>query len=414
MAVVRYKCDTCERVLDAPRNEKGLEIIGRCIITDGCRGELYQEGLLQDFQRGEFPPPVIGLDDWIQRRALYNHDQAVPRIQWIIQHDLGICPIIQVLVDRSEKVKKGSCVTDPDPVPVYVEPNRDDYQLDHPDENTSVLTFERAEGGIAQAITKTTALNRLEPVKQADRSETSFQLTNQSELTLGFLEDLDLSTTTVLYITFLNQQAQNSVEVRYEIDNVPSLLSPWRAVDRLEYRGEVYEVRSFDIITAQQQQGTVEIGSPYYISRIEVNHLIQTADPDTNSFIIQGDVLKQFPAGVTFNISGGVAHSGDWSVRTSSYDALLKQTTIYVNEMVINPTSSTQEMIETKSLVQREVLYLLATPPFQTTDRIVDEVVDGADITATNAVNNTFLQSGDLFMAIAAKQQVFPLLRRVL
>lgn len=413
MAVVEYTCDTCERKIDIPRNEKGLEIIGRCIITDGCRGRLYQSGLKQDFQRGEFPPPVIGLDDYIQRRALYNHDQTIPRMEWTIEHNFGICPIVQVLIDRSEQVKQSSCVAVPPSEPNYVEPARDDYQIIHDDEFTTRIVFERAEAGIAQAITKTTALDRLEPVKQTSREETFFQLTNQSELTIGVLEDLNLPTFAVFYITYLNQQAQNAVEIRYEVDNVPSLLSPWRQIDRVEFKGEVYEVRSFNVITAEQQAGRVEIGSPFYISKIEVNLPIQTANPTNNSFIVQGNVRKQFTPNQQFQIAGGTNHTGTWSVRTATYDALLKQTTVFVDEMVLTGTDASQESITTRQPIPRDLLFLLSDPPFQTTDRINDEVVDVSSITETNAINLSFIRSGDLFLANDTKQDVFPLIRRV-
>ncbi|KKL11760.1 hypothetical protein LCGC14_2542580, partial [marine sediment metagenome] len=36
MAIVVYKCDLCQRKIELAQNKEGLEVTGRCIITDGC------------------------------------------------------------------------------------------------------------------------------------------------------------------------------------------------------------------------------------------------------------------------------------------------------------------------------------------------------------------------------------------
>ena len=100
MAVVVYKCDVCKREIQLQRKIRSLESIGRCTITNGCRGSLYQIDLLEDFVRGALPDPVSGLDDWQQRKVLHNHEQAIERDEWIIEHNMGSFPIVSVFVDR--------------------------------------------------------------------------------------------------------------------------------------------------------------------------------------------------------------------------------------------------------------------------------------------------------------------------
>ena len=84
MAIVVYKCDVCDREIEILQNPEGLETVGRCVITDGCRGNLYQIDTKQDFIRGKFPETVAGLTDWTQRKVLYDHTQSVATFQWRI------------------------------------------------------------------------------------------------------------------------------------------------------------------------------------------------------------------------------------------------------------------------------------------------------------------------------------------
>ena len=100
MAVVVYKCNVCKREIELQRNKKGLESTNHCIITHGCRGELYQIDLFEDFIRGKFPDDVAGLDNWQQRKVLYNHSQTIERSTWNITHNMGTYPSVQVFVDR--------------------------------------------------------------------------------------------------------------------------------------------------------------------------------------------------------------------------------------------------------------------------------------------------------------------------
>ena len=100
MAIVEYKCDVCKRTTQIPRNEKGLERIQRCIITQGCRGKLYQNNLFEDFVRGSLPDQVAGLNNWVQRKVLHNHEQPIERTEWIIEHNMGTLPTINVFIDQ--------------------------------------------------------------------------------------------------------------------------------------------------------------------------------------------------------------------------------------------------------------------------------------------------------------------------
>ena len=64
MAVVQFLCDTCKRTIEIPQDPRKLEVIKRCVITEGCRGNLLQQRVFQNFVRGRPTEPVTGLEDW--------------------------------------------------------------------------------------------------------------------------------------------------------------------------------------------------------------------------------------------------------------------------------------------------------------------------------------------------------------
>ena len=123
-------------------------------------------------------------------------------------------------------------------------------------------------------------------------------------------------------------------------------------------------------------------------------------------------MITQFKPDQAFQIESG-SHVGEWTVRTATYDSLLKQTTVYVNESVLTGTDAAQEVISTRQIIPNELLFLLAISPFQTTDRLLDTMIDASNITDTNTTNLTFIKSGNLFMANEAKETVYPLIRGI-
>lgn len=96
MAVVVYECDTCKREVYRKQNTQGIDIIGRCVITDGCRGKLLQKEIKPSHAVGHSTTPVIGLKDWTPRKILYTHTQSLAKQQWIIEHNLNGIPIVNV------------------------------------------------------------------------------------------------------------------------------------------------------------------------------------------------------------------------------------------------------------------------------------------------------------------------------
>ncbi len=269
MAIVIYKCNTCKREIELQRNITGLETVGRCVITHGCRGSLYQTKLHPDYVRGSLPDPVIGLDDWRQRKVLHDHQQPIERDEWVIEHNMGVVPSVSVFVDRPIQ-------DDPD--------NREEITPEDVtaiSDNVLVLKFDRPWSGIAQLVSKQSDPDLLRPTTRIfEEEEEPFQISNLGELSIAtriYPSDpaLDLSGAVVSLILQFNSTSGNVLSELYSADDQPSLLSPWQgsAYDRIvvnvQSARQPFTVRSFNGITTEMTVGNIDSGSTFMFMAID-------------------------------------------------------------------------------------------------------------------------------------------------
>ena len=66
MSTVTYKCNVCKREIKKLENKSGLTVFSRCIITEGCRGNLNKISVDPDNIRESFPAPVSGIKSYGQ------------------------------------------------------------------------------------------------------------------------------------------------------------------------------------------------------------------------------------------------------------------------------------------------------------------------------------------------------------
>ena len=199
MAIVVYKCDTCKREKEFARDIKGLDTLQNCTITHGCRGQLYHKQLLPDYLRASFPDDVSGLEDWLQRKVLYNHTQGIERDNWLVIHNLGTFPSIQVFVNRP------------------IEGNEDNQEellpsdIEIIDNNTLLLKFDRPWAGIAQLVTRQSDPNLLNPiVTELPTTTTNLtQISNAGEITIA-TKIATLGDSTNINVTLLYTTTQGS------------------------------------------------------------------------------------------------------------------------------------------------------------------------------------------------------------
>lgn len=263
MAIVLYKCDTCKRTKEIERNISGLETVGRCTITYGCRGKLYQEKLLPDYIRGSIPKDVSGLDPWVKRKIVHDHQQAIESEVWTVHHEMGVQPSVIAYVKRP---KEGDVnyVEKIEPSSILVV-----------DENTVKLVFERAYSGYAQLYS-----NQSNPIKPNAKEDTTQmisvtdtvapqQISNMGEITIAtrakVFNEVNEVTMRVAYLT----TDGNTPVTEHVADNQPSIYSAWVTEDLVYIKGEVYTVRSYNGITNEMYNGVINSGSTFQFTGID-------------------------------------------------------------------------------------------------------------------------------------------------
>jgi len=290
MAIVVYKCDVCKRDIELEQNIKGLENIQRCTITHGCRGKLYQTKVLADFVRGRLPDQVAGLDDWRQRKVLYNHEQTIERVNWLINHDLGTFPSISVFIN----------------VPTEADPDNQEEIIPTDtiiiDEDNIRLVFETAVSGLAQLVARQSDPDLLRPFVGLNISVEELQqlsLTGDIAIatrisTVGEPEIVDLG---VEYTTTTNA----IITTTYSADeNETGTNSAWSDIDKVIIKGKTFTVRSFNGLITEMQDETIASGSTFKFNSITTD--VVGSPTNTTRTIAQDEVYILFASDPFDNI----------------------------------------------------------------------------------------------------------------
>lgn len=248
MATISCKCDTCKRQIELSENTHGLSIIGRCTITSGCRGKLYQLDRNPNTVRGANLPVLSGMDNYIPRQTFHQHTQTLPSSKWRVTHKLGIFPsVLLYSIDNNGQ---------------YVLVNKKEYIIDVIDENSIYVTFEEDRVGIIHCISRSSV-----PVstKQMDLPENSTQLSTKGVLTLAVPRYLTRpSVPSDLYRSFPIDLCWDESKIRIEVevtfpneepivcldtlDNIVNINSPWAGWSSILIEGRRnYCLKSLDI-----------------------------------------------------------------------------------------------------------------------------------------------------------------------
>lgn len=269
-----YECDQCTRRVRVPSNKQGIDILQRCIITYGCRGSLRRLTQAKDINSTPaFPPEVEGVQDWFQRQVFYEHVQPVDAQVWTVVHNLANRPIFHAFTYTLDNGKK-----------VLVA--NENFSVRTIDMNTSELTFSSSVSGLVQAITLSSQNTTNPEVTNASNASDLFQVTTDSgELTIATKSTLvdgwndPLVSITVVYGT------TSPVTITYaNVDDTPSIDSPWVGGQRVVANGKNFLLRSFNIVNtlpapSHFANGEIPNGTPFRISKIN------------NTSVGPGDVL---------------------------------------------------------------------------------------------------------------------------
>lgn len=258
MAIVVYRCDVCKREIELPRNIEGLERVSRCTITQGCRGKLYQTNVFPDFIRGSLPDDVAGLNNWIQRKVLHNHTQAIERDEWVIVHNMGVAPIVSVFVDRPIE---GNLDNREEITP-------EDIIFDSADQIT--LRFDRPWSGIAQLVGRQSDPDLLRPFQRAAEIEVPLsQMSNNGDITIATRIDKDLGSANVQFNVQYNTATGTSPLITYTADDQPSVDSAWADFNKAVIKGKVYTMRSFQALVPEMTSGVINSGSTFRFANVD-------------------------------------------------------------------------------------------------------------------------------------------------
>jgi hypothetical protein len=276
MAIVVYKCDTCKRDVELLRNIEGLETPGRCVITLGCRGRLYQTKVHPDFTRAALPADVLGLDNWLQRKVLHNHEQTIETDQWTVTHELGTFPAISVFVDRP---------TTEDPE------NREEIlpqDVRIVDSDTLILVFDRAYSGVAQLVARASDPQLLQPNNStASESEPDpVQISTNAYVTLATrIDKFGIDPVINLKLRY-RTNAGVEFTVTYPATLNIAEGTPWSDAERILFKGKVYLVRQFNGITTEITTGAIVNGTAFRFYSFDINNDLvddYVVDPDDQS-----------------------------------------------------------------------------------------------------------------------------------
>lgn len=300
MAVIQYQCDTCKREIDLGEFARGLEVMSRCIITNGCRGKLFRINRLQDFIRGNFPDRVAGLIDYSARRVLFNHTQSVPSTTWFVTHNLGVIPSVEIEIE----ITSGS-QAEFTSVPCQFRTVEGSFNLIETTDftvtvtgpNTLTITFNDPRSGVAQLVARSSAPTVTQTAVDADQP--TIQLSTGSLITIATLDSVISPMSPVpVDIAFTPPGSVVPVINSYIASTIQDNNSPWFDFINVLIDGKRYTVRNIDTFVPGFIDGTIPDGSAFYFSSInsqlpslgEVNLLLSlspfaTVDKITNSFI---------------------------------------------------------------------------------------------------------------------------------
>lgn len=414
MAVVEYQCSKCKRTNDLVQNQEGLEWVGHCNITLGCRGILYQINVKPDFTRGLPTPNVVGLKNWVQRKVLFNFTQTVARTTWTVTHNLGTAPSVVVFVNQPTQDNPNAQV---EKLPEEIIYNTND-QL--------TLIFPTTYTGIAQCIARSSNPDLLQPRPTPPNitEPATILLSNRGTITIA-TQILSVGNPTNMSLTLSYTLGSSSVStnITYTASSVPSNLSPWADTNTVIIKGKSYTVRTFNVQTAQTISGTVSNGSTVDLLNINSTGtfnipVVSVALTPTNQFVIAGDFSLYFKPNSIFQITGAVTKSNNipWVTTDSLYDPTTHQTTITVSNDVTGTFGPLTQIICSgiRDIIPGEVLVLLGTTPFTIFDKITDTYIDFTAVdTQSTQFDIFFYNGGDLFADTIIETTVYPPIRTI-
>lgn len=241
MATTTYQCNVCKRVIQKQDNLVGLTIFGKCIITNGCLGQLNRLSRNIDSNREVFPPSLTGLLDYSPRKAFFSYSQTLLTNIWTITHNLSTFPAVSVYAST---LNTGT----------LVQLSPEEFSIIIVDKNTVNLKFIQPYTGIAQFISRSTTTTN----NSIASASTLVQVTTNGLITLAvpeiIINTVPIPTTNMnglgldmeVIVQEPSQQSQTTIE---HVDSAMDPSSPWNDWPRILIRKRKnYVVRTKNIL----------------------------------------------------------------------------------------------------------------------------------------------------------------------
>jgi len=227
MATISYKCNVCKREISKQENSYGVTVFGKCIITEGCLGQLYKLSRNIDNVRESFPFANSGLLDYTPRKAFFQHNQTILTNKWIIAHNLSTSPAVSVYVKQVDET--------------LTQLNQDDFIITVINKDSIILTFTQPYEGIAQCISRSTTNITVPTVD----SSSDVKITNNGIITIAIPELIinnppspNISMGSLPFNIGIGIKRPSEIEIN-SLENITSVLdtrSPWADWPRILIR----------------------------------------------------------------------------------------------------------------------------------------------------------------------------------
>jgi len=350
MATIDYKCDTCKRNITLAENPLGMTVFAKCIITEGCKGTLYKLARNENIARevSDFPPAVLGLNDYVKRRAFYPELINITSNPWKIKHNLGTSPAVTVyILDNNDDTSELS---------------PDEYIVTVVDKDNIEIAFNSPQRGLVHLVARSSV--PIAVVTVADNGNL-FQVSNG-----GFMDFASVSVINTLsgqqFLTEDDFDLQIEVQIPSSplttVEGVNELLkdqlnssSPWFGWEQVLVRKRRnFATKNMQILEAFQ----LAFGSSIITNLTDV--------PNGSSFVIQKIRYR--------NVGTG-----------------------YLGEFI--------------QLEPRSLLLLLANSPYGVVDKIRNQVIDVGELPlATNG--RFFIYDGEVFLNQDNIERIYPRLEQ--
>lgn len=246
MATINYKCDQCKRETELVENSTGFTIIGKCNITEGCRGRLYKTGRNPNNVRETSPTFVEGLSNYVPRKSLVKFSQTLPSEIWEITHNMGVFP--STIVYHIGLDNKLHLV------------DNDNYLVTANDKNKITITHPKKERGIVHCIARSSVPQIPDVLPPLD---TLFQVSNNGVFTFAVPKYIVYTTGDKAGTTFNVSTSTKPVRLEIEIrkpndepficfETIPqsfSSNSPWNGWNEIIVtKRKTYVTKTIDIL----------------------------------------------------------------------------------------------------------------------------------------------------------------------